>query len=64
MSEQLAITSVIEQYIDGGVKGDASLMRPAFHEDATIYSVVDGRGEGEVRSRSCSTGSTGSQPRT
>jgi len=46
MNEQLAITGVIEQYIDGGVKGDSSLMSPAFHEDATIYSVVDGKGEG------------------
>lgn len=46
MSNQAEITKVIERYIDGGVRGDVSVMRPAFHEAATIYSVVDGKSEG------------------
>jgi Putative lumazine-binding len=32
-----AISSVIQRYVQGGRKGKASLMRPAFHENATIH---------------------------
>lgn len=46
MSEQAAITKVIETYIEAGVRGDSKLMSTAFHEDATIYSVTDGKSEG------------------
>jgi len=46
MSEELAITKVIEQYIEGGVKGDAALMAGAFHPEATIHGVANGRSEG------------------
>jgi len=46
MSDQQEITRVIEQYIAGGVAGDSKLMAGAFHADATIYGVADGRVEG------------------
>lgn len=46
MTEEAAITEAIEQYIEGGVKGDASLMAKSFHDDATIYAVTDGAAEG------------------
>lgn len=46
MSAELAVTQVIEQYIDAGVKGDATQMAKSFHPDATIYAVTEGKSEG------------------
>ncbi len=37
-----AISSVIQTYAEGGRKGDASIMKPAFREDATIHGHLDG----------------------
>ncbi len=37
-----AITSVIQAYADGGRKGDAAIMKPAFRDDATIHGEMDG----------------------
>jgi len=37
-----AITSVIHSYVEGGRKGDASIMKPAFHKNATIHGIVNG----------------------
>ncbi len=46
MSEEAAVTQVLEQYIEGGVKGDSALMAGSFHPDATIYSATNGTSEG------------------
>lgn len=35
-----AIRAVIQHYIDGARTGKGELMRPAFHNDATIYGYV------------------------
>ncbi len=37
-----AISSVIQAYAEGGRKGDASIMKPAFREDATIHGYLNG----------------------
>ncbi len=37
-----AISSVIETYAEGGRKGDAAIMKPAFREDATIHGYLGG----------------------
>ena len=37
-----AISSVIQAYADGGRKGDAAIMKPAFRDDATIHGEMDG----------------------
>ncbi len=37
-----AITSVIQAYAEGGRKGDAAIMKPAFREDATIHGHLGG----------------------
>ena len=38
-----AISSIIMQnYVEGGRKGDSIIMRPAFHENATIHGHVNG----------------------
>jgi len=37
-----AISSVIQSYVEGGRKGDASIMKPAFHKNATIHGIVNG----------------------
>ena len=37
-----AISSVIQIYVDGGRKGDASVMKRAFHENATIHGHTEG----------------------
>ena len=37
-----AITSVIQAYAEGGRKGDAAIMKPAFRDDATIHGEMDG----------------------
>ena len=35
-----AISKLIQYYIDGAVAGRGELMKPAFHQDATIYGYV------------------------
>ncbi len=37
-----AISSVIQTYAEGGRKGDAAIMKPAFREDATIHGYLGG----------------------
>ncbi len=37
-----AIASVIQTYAEGGRKGDAAIMKPAFREDATIHGYLGG----------------------
>ncbi len=37
-----AISSVIQAYAEGGRKGDASIMKPSFREDATIHGYIGG----------------------
>ncbi|HUU47718.1 MAG TPA: nuclear transport factor 2 family protein [Nitrosopumilaceae archaeon] len=37
-----AISSVIETYIEGGKKGDASIMKQVFRENATMHGYFDG----------------------
>ena len=37
-----AISSVIDTYIEGGKKGDASIMKQAFRENATMHGYIDG----------------------
>ncbi len=37
-----AIASVLHTYAEGGRKGDATIMRPAFREDATIHGYLGG----------------------
>jgi hypothetical protein len=40
VTEQDAIAAVIQKYVDGGLQGKGSLMRPAFHEGATIFGYL------------------------
>lgn len=37
-----AISSVIQLYVEGGRKGDGSIMKPAFRENATIHGYIGG----------------------
>jgi hypothetical protein len=37
MADYKAINAVIQHYIDGAVAGKGDLMRPAFHQEATIF---------------------------
>ncbi len=37
-----AISSVLQTYAEGGRKGDATIMTPAFREDATIHGYLGG----------------------
>jgi len=37
-----SISSVIESYVEGGRKGDASIMKTAFHKNATIHGLANG----------------------
>ncbi len=37
-----AIASVIQTYAEGGRKGDAAIMKPAFRENATIHGHIGG----------------------
>jgi hypothetical protein len=41
-SDTGSISSVIQAYVEGGRKGDASIMNPAFREDATIHGYIGG----------------------
>jgi hypothetical protein len=40
VSEYDAISAVIQHYINGAISGKGSEMKPAFHDDATIYGFV------------------------
>ncbi len=40
LSEYDAITKVVQHYIDGANSGRGDDMKPAFHEDATIFGYV------------------------
>jgi len=40
LSEYNAITNTIQLYIEGGRTGDTSIMKEAFHPDATIFGYV------------------------
>ncbi len=42
VSEHALITKVIQHYIDGARSGRGADMRPAFHEDATVFGYVEG----------------------
>ena len=37
-----AVSSIIQIYAEGGRKGDAAIMKPAFRQDATIHGHLDG----------------------
>jgi len=37
-----SISAVIDSYVEGGRKGDASIMRTAFHKNATIHGLANG----------------------
>ncbi len=37
-----AISSVIQIYAEGGHRGDAAIMKPAFRENATIHGYIGG----------------------
>ena len=39
-NEQNAITKVVQHYIDGARSGKGDDMKPAFHEDATVFGYV------------------------
>ena len=40
MSDYEAITELLQHYIDGAISGKGSEMKPAFHNDATIFGYV------------------------
>ena len=40
VSEYGAITNIIQRYIDGAKTGRGDDMKPAFHEDATVFGYV------------------------
>ena len=40
IAEYEKIAAVIQHYLDGAVAGKGQLMKPAFHEEATIYGYV------------------------
>ncbi len=40
VSENDAITKVVQHYIDGAKSGKGDDMKPAFHEDATIFGYI------------------------
>lgn len=40
ISDYDAITAVVQHYIDGARSGKGADMKPAFHEEATIYGYV------------------------
>lgn len=41
-NERQAIAEVVEQYLDGARTGSGDAMKPAFHEDATIFGYIGG----------------------
>ena len=40
LSDYEAIAKVVQHYIDGAISGKGDDMKPAFHEDATIFGYV------------------------
>jgi hypothetical protein len=40
ITEYERIAATIQHYVDGAVAGKGELMKPAFHEEATIYGYV------------------------
>ena len=40
VSERDAISQVVQQYLDGAKSGSGEQMKPAFHEDATIFGYI------------------------
>lgn len=42
MNDVQEITTVLENYIAGGVAGDSGLMAESFHPDATIHGINEG----------------------
>ena len=42
VSEENMIASVVQHYINGALSGKGDDMRPAFHQDATIFGYVGG----------------------
>lgn len=40
VSERDAISLVVQQYLDGAQSGSGEQMKPAFHEDATIFGYI------------------------
>ena len=50
MNEYDGITTVIDQYLAGAMSGKGTDMKPAFHEDATIFGYVrDGMFAGPIQ---------------
>jgi hypothetical protein len=39
-TERDAISQVVQQYLDGATSGNGEQMKPAFHEDATIFGYI------------------------
>ena len=39
--EQDAIAEIVQHYIDGAKSGKGDDMKPAIHEDATVFGYVD-----------------------
>ncbi|MDX2266775.1 MAG: nuclear transport factor 2 family protein [Bryobacter sp.] len=39
-NSETAIASVVQHYLDGGIAGSSALMKPAFHEGATIFGYL------------------------
>jgi Putative lumazine-binding len=42
LSEYEAIAKTVQHYIDGAKAGRGAEMKPAFHQDATIFGYADG----------------------
>ena len=40
VSEREAISQVVQQYLDGAMSGRGNDMKPAFHEDATVFGYI------------------------
>lgn len=43
VNDHNAILGVLKHYSEGGSKADSRLMRPAFHDRATMFGVADGQ---------------------
>lgn len=39
-NDREAITKTIQTYIEGGISGKGNVMKPAFHNDATIFGYI------------------------
>ncbi len=40
VSDRDAITTIVQHYIDGAKSGSGDDMKPAFHEDATVFGYI------------------------